>query len=111
MIDFYVDFCLKALKNNKSDKKDALRWRYTQQDGYFYIDGETDYAVGVSPQIPPQTHWKDPINKYTHIINCIEGRGKTLQAAIDSALRKMKKGTLKRSEVKGITWPKKVRGI
>ena len=65
-------------------KPDALRWRYTQQTGYFQCgpfttDGDWDgYSVGV--QMAPNT----PINK------CVAGLGNTLQEAIDNAIQEPK---------------------
>ncbi len=62
-------------------ERDAGRWRYTQQKGYFCVGPTYDnsgipcWVVGI------QWSNKAPINK------CIKGEGETLAAAIDAALK------------------------
>lgn len=81
-------------------KKDALRWRYTQQEGYFVCgpyntDGDfSGYSVGVLKyEYDSKARYSEPAYMRQLSLNkCIEGRGKTLKSAIDRAL---KKGTIK----------------
>jgi hypothetical protein len=69
----------------RSLKEDAARWRYTQQKGYFVCgpcrtDGDWGgYSVGIQP------------TNMTPIYKCIQGRGETLQEAIDMAIASTKR--------------------
>jgi hypothetical protein len=75
-------------------EKDAARWRYTQQNYYFETgphdtDGDwRGYSVGVLKYVDdPSIIYGHPKGKRQLPLNhCIEGRGDTLQEAIDEAL-------------------------
>ena len=75
-----------------SPTQDALRWRFTQLPRYFQCgpydtSGEFHgYSVGIEPLIPPNTHWRE-YDKYPSVNQCILGRGDTLAAAIDAAIK------------------------
>ncbi|UTC25377.1 hypothetical protein P7_187 [Pectobacterium phage vB_PcaM_P7_Pc] len=62
-----------------SQKKDAERWRYLQQEGYFSTRGDGEVAVGVL---------KFDNGRQLPLTHCIEGRGSSLKCAVDKALRK-----------------------
>jgi hypothetical protein len=73
-------------KSKNSKSKNAARWAYTQQSGYFEcgpFDSDGDwrgYSVGVEPL--------DADGEPTHsnLSGCVQGRGDTLEEAIDDAL-------------------------
>jgi hypothetical protein len=79
-------------------KKDAARYRYQQHPEYFTCgpydtDGDWQgFSVGILKYVDdPRARYSDPPYKRQLPLNqCIEGRGDTLEKAIDAALKRKK---------------------
>lgn len=81
----------KALRaENEELHKDALRWRYTQREGYFEcgpFDTDGDYC-GHSVGILKYTDAPGGRRRQLPLNQCVEGRGDSLEEAIDAALER-----------------------
>ena len=82
--------------------------KYIDQKGFFIfkdtcIDYGGEWVVGVTPKLTPLLHWKDKAHKFTHVSNCIEGRGATPSEAIKAAIKKVRKKG--RPTHKDVFWP------
>lgn len=82
----FADVIPKNYIVSKEDSKDAMRWRYTQSDGYFSTHDIDGFCVGIAKYLNVPRHASLSGVSPVSLNNCIEGRGKTLKEAIDQAI-------------------------